>query len=179
MDASRYSAEETLRQGTRLLIRAAGPEDRDLLREALSRMSDRSIRQRFFTPRPRFSPEQIEFFTHPDFERQVALVAVEPGDAERIVGGARYVADEKGAEVAFAVVDDRQGLGIGSLLLHHLALIARAKGVTAWSAEVLEDNKAMLRVFERAGLLTTSCTSDGESLHLDMQLDPPAANQPE
>lgn len=173
MDASHYSADETLIDGTRLHIRAAGPADRNRLREALSRMSDRSIRQRFFTPRPRFSPEQIEFFTHPDFERQVALVAVDVNDADRIVGGARYVADDDGAEVAFAVVDDRQGRGIGSLLLRHLAVIARAKGVATWSAEVLTDNKAMRRVFERSGLVTTSTVSDGESLHLEMLLDPP------
>ena len=173
MDASHYSADETLRDGTRLHIRAAGPEDRDKLREALSRMSDRSIRQRFFTPRPRFSPEQIEFFTHPDFERQVALVAVDVKDEDHIVGGARYVADDHGAEVAFAVVDDRQGRGIGTLLLRHLAEISRAKGVMTWSAEVLEENQAMLHVFERSGLVTTWSESDGESLHLEMRLDPP------
>lgn len=174
MDASLYSADEILRDGTRLRIRAAGPADRDSLRDALSRMSDRSIRQRFFTPRPRFSPEQIEFFTHPDFEGQVALVAVDVNDAGRIVGGARYVKDDQGAEVAFAVVDNQQGRGIGSLLLRHLAVIARAKDVTTWSAEVLTDNYAMLRLFERSGLITTSSVSDGESLHLEMRLDPPA-----
>lgn len=173
MDASRYAAEETLRDGTRLHIRAADPSDRDSLREALSRMSDRSIRQRFFTPRPRFSPEQIEFFTHPDFERQVALVAVDVDDAGRIVGGARYVADEHGAEVAFAVVDDHQGRGICTLLLRHLAAIARAKGIEVWSAEVLAENQAMLHVFERSGLKTISTESDGESIHLEMRLDPP------
>ena len=169
MDASRYSVEATLRDGARVVIRAASSADRQGLREALSRMSDRSIKQRFFTSRPRFAPDQVDYFANPDFERQVALVALDGG---RIVGGARYVGDGATAEVAFAVVDDHQGRGIGSLLLRHLATIARAKGVVAWTAEVLPDNEAMLRVFERSGL-ATAVSRDADAVHLDMQLNPP------
>ncbi len=50
------------------------------------------------------------------------------------------------------MVDDaHQGRGIASLFLEHLPAIARSNGITAFTAEVLSANRAMLRVFGRAG----------------------------
>ena len=67
-----------------------------------------------------------------------------------IVAGGRYVAIQPGkAEVAFVVTDEYQGHGIGAALLRHLTLIARARGLYALFAEVLSENRPMLRVFEK------------------------------
>jgi ribosomal protein S18 acetylase RimI-like enzyme len=56
------------------------------------------------------------------------------------------------AEVAFAVVDQYQGQGLGAALMHHLAAIAREAGLKELIAEVLPDNVPMLKVFEKSGL---------------------------
>ena len=89
----------------------------------------------------------IDFITH------VALVAVvEESGRPMIVGGGRYIVVEpEKAEVAFAVVDQYQGQGIGAALLHHLAAIARNAGLQELIAEVLPDNTPMLKVFEKSG----------------------------
>jgi ribosomal protein S18 acetylase RimI-like enzyme len=55
------------------------------------------------------------------------------------------------AEIAFAVVDQYQGQGIGAALMHHLAAIAQTAGLEELIAEVLPDNLAMLKVFEKSG----------------------------
>jgi len=55
------------------------------------------------------------------------------------------------AEVAFAVVDQHQGQGIGAALLHHLAAIARSARLQELIAEVLPNNIPMLKVFEKGG----------------------------
>jgi RimJ/RimL family protein N-acetyltransferase len=69
-----------------------------------------------------------------------------------LVGGARYIMSEpQRAEVAFAIVDEHQGRGIGKILLSHLARIARGAGIEEFVAEVLPDNAAMLRVFAVSG----------------------------
>jgi GNAT superfamily N-acetyltransferase len=69
----------------------------------------------------------------------------------KFVGGARYVVTKPGeAEVAFAVVDQYQGQGIGATLMRHLAAIAREAGLREFTAEVLPHNKAMLQVFEKS-----------------------------
>ena len=74
-----------------------------------------------------------------------------------IVGGGRYVvARPLTAEVAFAVVDEFQGQGLGSALMRHLITIARDAGLKEFIAEVLPDNAAMLKVFEKSGLSLTS-----------------------
>jgi ribosomal protein S18 acetylase RimI-like enzyme len=77
---------------------------------------------------------------------------VEEGERPVIVGGGRYIVVQPGkAEVAFAVVDQYQGRGIGATLMHHLATIARSSGLRELVAQVLPDNTAMLKVFEKSG----------------------------
>ena len=49
------------------------------------------------------------------------------------------------------VDDHHQGKGIATLLLEHLAAIARSNGIERFTAEVLADNRPMLAVFSRAG----------------------------
>jgi GNAT superfamily N-acetyltransferase len=70
-----------------------------------------------------------------------------------IVGGGRYVLTKPGqAEIAFAVVDQYQGKGIGAILMRHLATIAREAGLKELVAEVLPENAPMLTVFKKSGL---------------------------
>jgi ribosomal protein S18 acetylase RimI-like enzyme len=45
-----------------------------------------------------------------------------------------------------------QGQGVGAALMHHLATTAEA-GLQGLIAEVLPDNAAMLKVFEKSGFL--------------------------
>jgi ribosomal protein S18 acetylase RimI-like enzyme len=72
------------------------------------------------------------------------------------VAGARYVVLEPGrAEIALAVDDLHQALGIGSILMRHLTVIARQAGLKELVAYVLPDNIAMLKIVERSGLETS------------------------
>jgi RimJ/RimL family protein N-acetyltransferase len=171
MEASLYSAVETLRDGRRLEIRALKPEDRAGLLAAAGRTSGESLARRFFAPKRGFSEKEIEFYTNVDFERHVALVAlVEEAGRPLLVGAARYIVAQPGrAEVAFAVEDAHQGRGIGPALLRHLAKIARGAGLEELTAEVLPDNAPMLKVFERSSLALTKKRSQGV-VHVVMRL---------
>ena len=151
--AAKYSAIEALRDGRRLEIRALGPDDRADLLAAVGRSSGQSLYRRFFAVRRGFTEPEIAFFLNPDFVDHVALVAVvEESGRPVIAGGGRYVVVQPGkAEVAFAVVDQYQGQGIGAALMRHLAAIARGAGLEELIAEVLPDNIPMLKVFEKSG----------------------------
>src|SRR5215216_6597478 len=160
MDAANYSAVETLRDGRRLEIRAFRPGDQADLLSAVSRTSPQSLYRRFFTVKRSFSEREREFFLNVDFVGHVALMAwAEESGQKFIVGGGRYVVVQPGkAEVAFVVIDQYHGQGVGAALMRHLAAIARAAGLQELIAEVLSENVAMLKVFEKSGLpMTTTC----------------------
>jgi RimJ/RimL family protein N-acetyltransferase len=154
LDAAKYSAIETLRNGKRIEIRALRPQDREGMLAAVSRTSSDSLYRRFFAVRRHFTETEESFYLNTDFVSHVALVALtEENGQPIIVGGGRYVVAEPGqAEVAFTVVDKYQGQGIGAALLRHLTAIARQAGLRELIAYVLPDNRAMLKVFEKSGL---------------------------
>jgi RimJ/RimL family protein N-acetyltransferase len=171
LDAARYSIVEALRDGRRLEIRSLRPDDRDALLAAVGRIGAQSLQRRFFGPKHGFTEDEIAYFVDVDFVEHVALVAV-VSEAEKpaIVGGGRYVVVEPGrAEVAFAIVDQYQGQGIGAALMRHLVLIARDAGLRELVAEVLVGNSAMLKVFEKSGLRMTRSLVPG-SIHVSLQL---------
>jgi RimJ/RimL family protein N-acetyltransferase len=171
VELNEYSATEALREGRPIVIRALRPSDRHGVLGALDRMSDESIRRRFFGPKRRFSDSEIAYYTNVDFTNHVALVAVlEEDEHAVIVGGARYIVTTPGvAELAFAVDDAHQGQGIGALLMKHLAGIARRAGLQELYAEVLPHNNAMLKVFEKSGH-RVSTKQDQGVMHVTLQV---------
>ena len=174
MKASEYAAVEPLRDGRALEIRALRPADREGLAASVRRTSEETRYRRFFAPKRSFSEKEVEFYLNVDFVGHVALVAVlEEAGQPVIVGGGRYIVSEPGrAEVAFAVDDPHQGLGIATRLMRHLVAIARAAGLRELTAEVLPDNAPMLKVFERCGLAVTT-RREGGIVHLTMALGGP------
>jgi RimJ/RimL family protein N-acetyltransferase len=171
MTAFNYLAFETLRDGRRSQIREFRPDDRADLAAAVERTSPLSLYRRFFTIKREFSERERQFFLNVDFVNHVALVAwIEEAGRNVIAGGGRYVVEKAGqAEVAFTVVDQYQGLGIGAALLRHLTVIARDAGLQKLTAEVLSENKPMLKVFENSGLPMTTAR-DSEVIHVALEL---------
>jgi len=163
---------EKLRNGRAVEIRALKPDDRDDLVAAVGRSSAQSVYRRFFGARRHFSEKEIAFFVNIDFKSHVALVAALQEDGKHeIVGGGRYVVTTPGrAEVAFTVVDQYQGQGVGGVLLRHLAIIAREAGLQELIAEVLPDNTPMLKVFRSSGLpMNTTRKADLVEVTLKLQ----------
>jgi GNAT superfamily N-acetyltransferase len=148
-----YSVVETIRDGRSVTIRALEPEDRSAMLSAVGRVSAQSLYRRFFGPKRGFTEKETDFFVNVDFVTHVALVAVvDEGGKDTIIGAGRYIVAEPGkAELAFAIIDDYQGQGIGTALLRHLVLIARDSGLQQLDAEVLQENVAMLTLFRKCG----------------------------
>ena len=154
IDPANYSETEILRDGSSMRIRAVRPDDKQRLMRHFESLSQRSIYQRFFGFKRMLTEADLVRFTEVDFVQHVALVAaLGEGEDERFIGVGRYVQipGRAEAEVAFAVLDEYQGRGIGTLLLEHLGRVARAGGVVEFSAEVMGDNQQMLEMFARSG----------------------------
>jgi RimJ/RimL family protein N-acetyltransferase len=171
VEVAEYEVAETLRDARPFKIRALRPDDRDGLLAAVGQTSAQSLYRRFFSPRRSFTEEQIAYFVNVDFVAHVALVAVLEENSRRlIIGGGRYIVVQPGkAEVAFVVVDQYQGQGVGAALMRHLTAIARDAGLKELMAEVLADNVSMLKVFQKSGL-RLGTTHEGGVVHVALQL---------
>lgn len=166
-----YSVKEQLRDGRELEIRALRSEDQADMLAAIGRTSTPSLQRRFFAAKRGFSDREIAFFMNLDFTNHVALVALVTENGRRVIAaGGRYIVVQPGrAEVAFLVVDDYQGLGIGSALAPHLIRLARQSGLDGLVAEVLPENTAMQKLFKKLGF-TPGPKREPRVIHLVLPL---------
>jgi len=131
------------------MIRPVRPVDAQLLADGFARLSARSRRLRFLTPKTELSPAELRYFTDLDHHDHEALGALDHADG-RGVGIARYIRDAddpQAAEIAVTIIDDWQGRGLGTELLAQLSERARSEGIRRFTALVAAGNPAM------AGLL--------------------------
>lgn len=173
LSAARYSTIETLQTGKPIEIRALRPEDRDDFIAAVGRASSQSLYRRFFAVRRHFTEDETSFYLNVDFQNHVALVAIaeESGHSTIVAGGRYIVVQPQRAELAFTVLDEYQGQGIGGALLRHLIAIARQAGLKQLVAQVLPENSAMLKVFRRSGLKCTE-KREADSIGVTLELCP-------
>jgi GNAT superfamily N-acetyltransferase len=173
-EANRYAVEERLLDGRPVLLRSIRPDDKAALQEAMGRLGPESAYWRFLQAKRRLTDEELAAYTEVDFRSHVALVAVVREEGrEQLVATSRYLLDPGAAvptaEVAFTVDDAHQGLGLGTLLLKHLSLLARRAGVRRFRASVLAGNRRMLEVFAHSGL-PLETEQFGETVECRMEL---------
>lgn len=157
-----------LRDGTVVVIRPIEQSDAPALVRFHEALSDQTSRRRFFNVHPHLSVGELARFTtvdHTDREALVMLLGNEimaVGRLDREPGTAR-------AEVAFVVSDAWQHRGAGTLLLAGLVAFARSIGVRELVADTLVDNRPMIDLFQRSGLVTATSSEQGV-LHLTLTL---------
>src|SRR5262249_43335044 len=154
-----------LRDGAVLRVRSMRHDDRQSLKDLFARCSPESIRFRFLHQVKELTEDMLDRLTDVDDSGQVALVVTQgEGRGGRIGAAGRYQVRAESPpvdEVSCLVVAALQRRGIATLLLDALAELARERGVTRFSADVLADNRQMLSVFRKAGYALSEMTSYG------------------
>ena len=123
-----WEADVVLSDGGTVHVRPVRPSDADRLVAFHGRLSHQSVYYRFFSPRPRLSQDDVTRFTTVDYDDRMALVALLGDDLIGIASYDRWPGRRE-AEVAFTVDDEHQGRGVATVLLEHLAVIARSHGM--------------------------------------------------
>ncbi|MGI8459921.1 MAG: GNAT family N-acetyltransferase [Propionibacteriaceae bacterium] len=154
-----WEADVLLSDGGTSRLRPIRPDDAAMLVDFYDRVSPESKYLRFFAPYPRLSQRDVARFTQVDYVDRVAFILTV---GEQMIGVGRYdrLEDDR-AEVAFLVEDAHQGRGVAQLLLEHLAEAARERGITAFVAEILPENRRMAQVFVDAGYRVSKDFDDG------------------
>ncbi len=135
-----------------LLLRPVRISDEPLLKDFFYSLSDQSLFRRFMSARRDMPHERLQDWVVIDYTKEMVILAtVSDGARELVVGVAEYYVEEDGltANVAFAVRDQYQNQGVGTVLLQNLSQIARKQGLIGLTAEVLRENEPMMRVFEK------------------------------
>ena len=145
-----WATDVVVADGGVVRLRPLGADDEGKMLEFTSRLSDETVHYRFFSRwRPK-THSDLEPYLDLDYRERFALVA-ELDSAIVAVGRYMWESDRNSAEVAFVVEDDQQLRGIGTILLEHLAAIARSNGIDHFHASTFFDNRKMLHVFASAG----------------------------
>jgi len=146
----------TTRHDLSLLIRPVKISDEPLIKDFFYSLSDKSLYRRFLTLRRHMPHEKLQkHFVAIDYTKEMVLLAVKTYLGHEVITGlAQYCIDESAlsAEASIVVRDDFQGKGIGLELLSYLAFVAKKQGLLTFTADVMPENQAVLRLIEKLGL---------------------------
>jgi len=143
----------TLKDGSKVLIRRAGPEDFKMLFRMFSVLSDDTMFRRFLRSQKNLTREDAEEMLRLDDADVTSLVATLKDHVEQAVGEARYVTDSTGkiAEAAVVVSDEWQNRGLGSALFMDLVAEAKRKGLSRIFAYFDVENKSIIHLGQKFG----------------------------
>ena len=121
------------------------------------------------------SAEFVERMVHVDYQHTMAFVAVAgDGEAQRIIGVARYACapGSAGCEFAIAVADLWQSRGVGAALSQRLLDHARRQGIHHLDARILATNHRMLGLAHELGFSTDTNPDEFDTLDARLDLSP-------
>jgi GNAT superfamily N-acetyltransferase len=153
-------------------VRPVSSKDREKLVRMISRISPRTIYERFHAPYPDVPRWALAGMLEADHEDREALVAMV---SDEIVGHAMYVRSQNGREAEFAVVveDGWQSRGVGRILLTELAAKARSRGMDLFTGSVLGANRRALDAFAAVFPGMRYVVSDGAyQIHAPLRTPP-------
>ncbi len=151
---NQYEFNETLKDGTAVLIRPIKPEDAAAHHCMVAGFSPQTRYFRFFSLREEITPEQLARFTQIDYEREIAMIAEVENDGEKIsIGVNRLIFYPHTGEYEFAIVvtDRWQHSGAGYLLMDKLIYVAKDRGIKEIFGLVLRDNLTMMNFIKKFG----------------------------
>ncbi len=159
-------ADVAIRDGSTVHIRPVTADDEDALRRFFENLDDSSRMFRFFSGGTDLRAAAREI-ADVDYAQRYGLVAVR-GEERELVGQGIYIGRASGeAEIAFAVAGHIQGMGLGTLLLAHLAEVALENGISVFVAEVMPENHRMIEVFRESGFPIETSSLPG-AIHIEL-----------
>ena len=150
----RYETHWKTKDGIPILLRPIKPEDEGMMLDLFNAFSERTILFRFFQVLKSMPHKQIVRYTQIDYDREMAIVAVESErNKARILGVGRlnYYPNLETSEFSVVVGDPWQRKGLGTKLLKLCIEIARERNVSQLWGDIMAENEGMIRLCKRLG----------------------------
>jgi acyl-CoA hydrolase/GNAT superfamily N-acetyltransferase len=165
---SAYPAHEEreveLKEGRRVRLRPTRASDVDGIQQLFYSMSEENVYTRFFNNLKSLDVSRAAHLCSVDYENEMAFIAVTgEREHEQVVGNSCYYVNPSTnlADVAYMVRPEWQGTGLGSALQDVTIAYARAHGLRGFTADVLTNNKPMIKVFKKSGCKVESHLESG------------------
>jgi acetyltransferase len=169
-------SDAVLPDGRRILIRPLMPEDTKLLSDMGKLCSVQDLRFRFLHSVGTGDEKSLRRLTDLDPKRAVALVAFDPSDPTPVaVVRLHGEPDGKKAEFAILVRSDKQGIGLGRVMMRLMIDCAKDRRLRALEGQILSDNDRMLKLSKSLGFSRTNGSLGVTDIRLD--LDPDKADE--
>lgn len=152
--ATCHESQLTLKNGREVLIRPIQPTDNDLIIDLFNRISPGSRYKRFLRNMNALTEDMLHQFTHVDYKTDFALVAIiEENGIQAIIAVGRYMHDplEDTTDLALAVRDDWQNMGLGKALLTKIIAIAKKNGISLFRSMMDTRNTIMEKILRDLG----------------------------
>jgi acyl-CoA hydrolase/RimJ/RimL family protein N-acetyltransferase len=169
-----YKSTFKLKNGKTAEFRPLLPSDEIAYRNFFYSLQEKTIYLRFFYRMRSFSHEIVQkHWASVDYHNNMSIVGlVQKGGHKEIIAIGTYAYDrEQVAEIAFVVREDYQGMGIASYLLAELEQIAKENNYMRFSASVLRENSAMIRVFKKRYPNLKASAQNGSEVLIEMDLN--------
>ncbi|MBB3587030.1 GNAT family N-acetyltransferase [Sphingomonas sp. BK481] len=174
--ATDWSADLTTRTGYAFYVRPITPDDEAALADFFTHVGKEDLRFRFLSAINHVGHEQLLALLRVDHEHSEHFLACEIGSG-RILATAMLVGDDDGlrAEVAVAIRSDFKRRGISWVLLDHVAMFARAKGLRTLESIESRDNHQAIDMERERGWTAAPCPGDPSAMILRLTLASPPA----
>ncbi len=153
-----------LKDDSRIFMRPIKLTDLAVLRSLFYELSVDISRYPYLWTLVEMPAEQRDQVLSIDYDTDVGLVALTgAGGADRVIGVAHYRKDPHTnfAHALFVVRAEWQNHGIGRALVERLVEIARARGIAGFTADVIESDQSVLRLFHNCGYHVEGDARDG------------------
>jgi RimJ/RimL family protein N-acetyltransferase len=151
---SQHESRVALENGAEVFIRPVRDTDGVLILDLFGRISPRSLYQRFLSKPDTLPDDLLYHLTHIDYDTAFALAGVvrEKG-RDVLIAVARYARDPQDdtTDLAIAVRDDWQNLGLGKALLTKLVAIGKERGIPRFVSMMDPQNYIIRQALKKLG----------------------------
>jgi acyl-CoA hydrolase len=149
------SATHRFREGLKVRFRPIKPSDEEGMRHLFYRFSEETHYARYFHSIRSMPHAKMQEYVNVDWSRDMSIVGLVGEEGQgRIIAEGRYlrIPGSSLAELVFVVDEEFQGRGVATYLYAMLIRLARERGLKGFTADVLFNNLAMMKVFHKGEL---------------------------